>query len=99
MDMEALMAQAQQLQEKVATAQEELGRTNVKGIANGGACIAELTCKYDVVGITIREDALAHGAAFVSQVVTDALRDAKAKADKVIDKVMGEATADMPMPN
>ena len=99
MDMEALMAQAQQLQEKVAAAQEELGHTHVKGIANSGACIAEMTCKYDIVGIQLREDVLAGGAAYVAQIVTDALRDAKAKADQVIDKVMGAATADMPMPN
>ena len=48
MDMEALMAQARELQDKVA--------------------------------------------------VMDAFRDAKAKADKTIDTVMGDATAGMPLP-
>ena len=99
MDMDALMEQARELQEKVAAAQEELGQTHVKGISNAGACIAEMTCKYDIVGITLREDVLSGGAAYVAQIVTDALRDAKEKADQVIDRVMGAATADMPMPN
>ena len=99
MDMEALMAQAQKLQEKVSVAQEELAKTHVKGIASGGACIAEMTCKYDIVGIKLREDVMTGNAAYVAQIVTEALRDAKEKVDHIIDRVMGEATADMPMPN
>jgi DNA-binding protein YbaB len=42
---------------------------------------------------------LAHGADVVAQVVLSAYRDAKQKADELIDKVMGEATAGVPMPN
>ncbi len=98
MDMETLMAQAAELQNKVANAQEELAKTTVKGIANAGACIVEMTGKYDLVNITLREDALSSGAAAVSEIVADAFRDAKAKADAVIDRVMGDATAGMPMP-
>ena len=98
MDMEQLMAQARELQDKVGAAQEELGRTRVKGIADSGACIVDMTCKYDVVSIVVREDAVARGAAYVSETVTAAVRDAKAKADAIIDRVMGDATAGMPMP-
>ena len=98
MDMEQLMAQARELQDKVSAAQDELGRTKVKGIADAGACIVEMTCKYDVVSVAVREDATARGASYVSKIVLDAMRDAKAKADTVIDRVMGDATAGMPMP-
>ena len=98
MDMEQLLAQARELQDKVATAQDELGRTNVKGLAAGGACIVEMTCKYDPVAITIRDDAMAGGATAVADSVLAALRDAKATADAVIDRVMGDATAGMPLP-
>ena len=98
MDMEQLMAQAKELQDKVSAAQDELGRTHVKGIADAGACIAELTCKYDIVAVTVSDAAAARGGAYVSKVVTDALRDAKTKADEIIDRVMGAATSGMPMP-
>lgn len=98
MDMEALMAQAAELQNKVSAAQEQLGRTNVKGIADNGACIVEMSGKYDLINVTIREDVLSRGAAAVSEIVAAAYRDAKSKADAIIDRIMGEATAGMPMP-
>lgn len=98
MDMEALMAQAAEMQRKVAAAQDELAHTTVKGIADGGACIVEMTGKYDLVKITIRDDVAARGAAATAEIVTAAFNDAKAKADAAIDRVMGDATAGMPMP-
>ncbi len=98
MDMEALMAQAAELQTKVSAAQERLAASHVRGIAGAGACVVTLTGKYDLVDLTLRDDALAGGAAAVAQMVADAFRDAKAKADDMIDRVMGDATAGMPMP-
>lgn len=98
MDMETLMAQAQELQTKVAAAQEKLASMHVKGIANDGACIVDMTAKYDIVSVTLRPDVLSAGADAVGKIVADAYRDAKQKADEIIDRVMGEATAGMPMP-
>ncbi len=98
MDMEALMAQAAELQNKVNAAQEKLDSIHVKGIAADGACIVDMTGKYDVASVTIRPDILAGGADAVAAAVTAAMRDAKAKADVIIDQVMGEATAGVPMP-
>ncbi len=98
MDMEALMAQAAELQNKVAAAQDQLAQTKVKGIATGGACIVEMTGKYDVLKITIRPDILSQGADAVSEIVLAALKDAKVKADDIIDQVMGDATAGVQMP-
>lgn len=99
MDMETLMAQAQALQTKVADAQEQLARTSVKGLAANGACIVEMSGKYDILNLTIRDEVLAQGATQVSEIVLSALRDAKAKADTLIDQVMSAATAGVPMPN
>lgn len=98
MDMEALMAQAADLQNKVAAAQEQLAQTKIKGIATGGSCIVEMTGKYDVLKITIRPDILSQGADAVADVVLSAMKDAKAKADETIDQVMGDATAGVQMP-
>ena len=98
MDMEALMAQAAELQNKVAAAQEQLSKTLVRGIASGGACVIDMTGKYDVLNVTLRPDVLAGGADAVAQTVLMAYRDAKSKADTIIDQVMGDATAGMPLP-
>lgn len=98
MDMEALMAQAAELQNKVAAAQEQLAKTIVKGIAQNGTCIVDMTGKYDLVKMVINPDILSQGADAVADAVSAAYRDAKQKADTMIDKVMGDATAGMPMP-
>jgi DNA-binding protein YbaB len=98
MDMESLMAQAAELQSKVAAAQEKLGSTVVKGLASGGKCIVDMTCKYDMLKIVINPDILSSGADAVADAVLSAVQDAKSKADKVIDEVMSAATAGMPLP-
>ena len=98
MDMEALMAQAAELQNKVAAAQEKLAQTNVKGIAGNGVCIFDMTGKNEVLKVTIHPSVLSQGADAVSAAVLSAIKDAKEKADVLIDRVMGEATAGMPMP-
>ncbi len=98
MDYESLMAQASALQTKVAAAQEKLAATHIKGIAEDGACIADMTGKYDMTGLVIRPDVLSRGPDAVAAIVMAAYTDAKTTADKMIDDVMGEATAGMPMP-
>ena len=98
MDMESLMAQAKQLQDKVASAQEKLAHTTVRGIASGGTCIVEMTGKYDLVSLKLREDISGRNADEIASIVMVAFRDAKEKADTVIDEVMGDATAGMPLP-
>lgn len=98
MDMEALMAQAQELQNKVSAAQEKLDNTRIKGLSEDGSCIIEITGKYNLVKVTINPAVLAKGASAVETVVEKAFRDAKSKADKIIDEVMSQATAGMPMP-
>ena len=98
MDMDALMAQAAELQNKVAAAQDKLAKTVIKGIAPNGSCIVDMTGKYDLVKLTINPDVLSGGVASVEQAVMAAYRDAKQKADTMIDQVMGDATAGIPMP-
>ncbi len=98
MDMEALMAQAAELQNKVASAQEQLEKTTIKGISENGSCVVDMTGKYELTDIKIHPTVLAHGPETVASVVMSAYRDAKQKADKLIDKVMGDATAGVPMP-
>ncbi len=98
MDMEQLMAQAKQLQDNVSAAQDKLAKTKITGMASGGACIVEMTGKYDLLSVKLREDVAGRSAKQISDIVMAAFKDAKSKADSVIDKVMGDATAEMPVP-
>lgn len=98
MDMEALMAQAAELQNKVAAAQDKLSKSVVKGIASAGACIVDMTGKYDLVNLYINPDILSRPATEVAEIIAEAYRDAKSKADDMIDDVMSTATAGVQMP-
>ena len=98
MDMDALMAQASALQSKVADAQDKLAGMRVKGLAKNGACIVDMSGKYDIISVTINPDTIAAGVHAVEEAVLTAVRDAKQKADTLIDDVMADATAGMPLP-
>ena len=90
--MEALMAQAQSFQNKISAAQDSLATMHVKGIAENGAVVIDMTGKYDVTSVSVREDIVATGAENVSKMFLIAYKDAKSKADALIDKVMSEIT-------
>lgn len=95
MDMETLMAQAQDLQTKISAAQDSLAQMHVKGIADNGAVVVDMTGKYDLISVVVRPDTLSLGADAVSKMVADAYKDAKAKADDLIAKVMANVTGSM----
>ena len=92
MDMETLMAQAQDLQTKISAAQDSLANMQVKGIAENGSVVVSMTGKYDVLSVVIRPETLSLGADVVSKLVADAYKDAKSKSDVLIEKVMSEVT-------
>jgi len=99
MEMNELMAQAQELQTKVAQAQELLSVSSVKGIAGNGLCIIDMTGKYELKNMVINPDLLKEPLDKITAVISAAFNDAKVKADDLIDRVMGEATEGMQIPN
>ena len=95
MDMEALMAQAADLQTKIAAAQDSLGAQQVRGIGGNGNVVVTMTGKYDVLSVVVQPSALESGAENVSKYVFDAYKDAKAKADILIEKTMNAVTGSL----
>jgi len=97
MDMEALMAQAQDLQSKITAAQDSLSQMHVKGIAENGAVVVDMTGKYDLVSVNIQQSSMTLSAEALSKLVFDAYVDAKKKADALIDKTMSAITGELPV--
>nr|MBQ0090954.1 YbaB/EbfC family nucleoid-associated protein [Candidatus Enterousia merdequi] len=95
MDMETLMAQAQDLQTKISAAQDSLANMTVKGIAENGSVVVSMTGKYDILSVVVAPSTLDLGADKVSQLVADAYKDAKAKADVLIEKTMSSVTGSL----
>jgi DNA-binding YbaB/EbfC family protein len=58
MDFEKLLQQAQQMQEQVQKAQEEIAHETVEGTAGGGAVVVKATGAGKIVEIKIAKEAI-----------------------------------------
>ncbi|WP_295661693.1 YbaB/EbfC family nucleoid-associated protein [uncultured Nocardioides sp.] len=99
-DMNALLAQAQQMQEQLTQAQEQLHTMTVEGTVAGGAVTVTTNGVGELVSVDIRsgqfdgtsEDDLAD----LGDMVVAAYRDAKAKADALASDALGPLAGGLP---
>jgi len=89
-DLSQLLEQAQQMQQQLLAAQEELGRTEVTGSAGGGLVRATVTGGGEVVGLEIDPSAIdPSDAEGLADLVLAAIRDANRAASELQQKAMG----------
>jgi DNA-binding YbaB/EbfC family protein len=89
-DMAQLLQQAQQMQQQLVAAQEELASTEVTGSAGGGLVTATMTGSGDVTAITIAPAAVdPDDLETLQDLVVAALHDAKRAVDEVAERTMG----------
>lgn len=90
-DMNALLQQAQQMQEQLQQAQDQLADTIVAGSAGGVS--VKLSGVGELVGVEITPGAFdgadAESLADLGDLVVAAFRDAKAKADSLAAEALG----------
>ena len=92
MDLNALMKQAQQMQEKLQAAQQRLAETTVEGTSGGGMVRVTLSGAGDMKGVMLDESLLQPGEAeIVSDLIVAAHADAKKKLDETQARLMQEA--------
>jgi DNA-binding YbaB/EbfC family protein len=89
-DMAQLLKQAQQMQQQLVAAQEELANTEVTGSAGGGLVTATMTGSFELTAITISPDAVdPSDVETLQDLVVAAVRDAKRAADELASSTMG----------
>ena len=93
-----LMKQAQQMQENLKRAQDELAQIEVEGQSGAGLVKVTMTCKHDVKRVTIDPSLLADDKDMLEDLVAAAFNDGVRRADEVSQEKMGKLTAGMPMP-
>ena len=92
MDLNALMQQAQQMQEKLQAAQQRLAETTVDGTSGGGMVRVSLSGAGDLKAVVLDESLLQPGEAeIVSDLIVAAHADAKKKLDETQQRLMQEA--------
>ena len=92
-DMSALLQQAQQMQENLQQAQEQLAETTVSGTVAGGAVTVSVNGIGDLVGVEIKAGGFdgtdADDLADLGDMIVAAYRDAKAQADALASETLG----------
>jgi DNA-binding YbaB/EbfC family protein len=92
-----LMKQAQQMQEKMKRAQEELNALELTGQAAGGMVKVTISGKYEMKRVQIDPSAMDDREMLEDLLVT-AYSDAFKQAEAASQALMSGATAGMPMP-
>ena len=93
-----LMKQAQQMQENMQRAQEELARTEVEGQSGAGMVKITMTCRHDVKRVAIDPALLGEDKDMLEDLVAAAFNDAVRRAEATTQEKMGSLTAGMPLP-
>ncbi len=99
-DLNALMQQAQQMQERLEDAQAQLADTTVEGTVGGGMVTVTVNGVGELVGVAIREGGFDGGStedlADLGDLIVAAYRDGKARADALASKTLGPLAGGMP---
>ena len=92
-----LMKQAQQMQERMAKAQEELAAIEVEGQSGAGMVRAIMTCKYDVRRVHI-DSSVMDDKEMLEDLVAAAMNDAVRKVESTTHEKMSGFTAGLQLP-
>ena len=93
-----LMKQAQQMQDNLKKAQEELSRMEVEGQSGAGLVKVTMTCRHDVKGVAIDPSLLADDRDMLEDLVAAAFNDAVRRVESTTQEKMSGLTAGLPLP-
>ena len=93
-----LMKQAQQMQENMRKAQEELAKIEVEGQSGAGLVKVVITCKFAVKKVTLDASLMGEDKDMVEDLVMAAMNDAVAKAEATAQAKMQGFTAGLNLP-
>jgi nucleoid-associated protein EbfC len=93
-----LMKQAQQMQDNMKKAQDELAQTEVEGQAGAGLVKVVMTCRHDVKRVSIDPSLLADDRDMLEDLVAAAVNDAVRRVESTTQEKMSGLTAGLPLP-
>ena len=94
----SLMKQAQQMQEQMQSAQEELSHLEVEGEAGGGMVRLTMTCRHEVRNIQVDDTLLGEDKDMLEDILAAAFNDALRKVEKTTQDKMSGMTSGMNLP-
>jgi len=93
-----IMKQAQDMQENLKKAQEEIARLEVTGESGAGLVRIIMTGKHDVKKVVIDDSLLGDDREMLEDLVAAAVNDANRRVEKVTQEKMSEFTSGLNLP-
>jgi len=93
-----LMRQAQQMQENLQKAQEELASLEVVGEAGGGMVKVTMSCRHEVRGLVIDSSLLGDDKEMLEDLVAAAVNDALRKVERTVQDKYAGMTSGLGLP-
>ncbi|HVE01384.1 MAG TPA: YbaB/EbfC family nucleoid-associated protein [Sphingomicrobium sp.] len=98
-DFDEILQMAQNAQNELQKAQENLDSVEVEGTSGGGLVTIRATAKGRILAVNIDESLLqASEKTMVEDLIAAAINDAKAKADSAAATEMQKMTSTLPLP-
>jgi hypothetical protein len=92
------MKQAQQMQDNLKKAQDQLAGVEVEGQSGAGLVKVVMTCRNDVKRISIDPSLLADDKDMLEDLVAAAVNDALRRAEQTSSERMASVTSGLPLP-
>ena len=93
-----IMKQAQEMQDNLKKAQEELATIEVTGSAGGGLVEILMTCRHDIRRVSIDDSLIGDDKEVLEDLVAAAVNDAVRRVEKTSQEKMGGLTAGLNLP-
>jgi DNA-binding YbaB/EbfC family protein len=93
-----IMKQAQEMQEQLKSAQQELAHIEVTGVAGGGMVEVIMTCRHDIRRVKIDDNLFSDDKEVLEDLVAAAVNDAVRRVEKTTQEKMGGLAAGMNIP-
>ena len=93
-----MMKQAQQMQQNMKKAQDELATVEVEGQAGSGMVKVTMTCAHEVRRVTLDDSLLSDDKEMLEDLIVAAMNDAVKQAAAVTTQRMGGFSAGMNLP-
>lgn len=98
-NLEELMKMAQEAQNKLMQAQEDLDKVEVEGVSGGGLVRVRASAKGRIAAVTIDESLLAPSEKqMLEDLIAAAINDARTKADAAAQESMKNVTGGLQLP-
>lgn len=96
--MANLLKQAQNMQDELKKAHDELAHIEVEGQSGAGMVKVTMTCKHDVKRVELDPSLLEDDKEMIEDLLAAAFNDAVRRASETEQQRLGGITANMPLP-